>query len=70
MYLTPSDRGFLMWELADFLNSMGASPSTIRKAIGDIHEKQNSIFYETMVATMPDCMDALAYHNQRQLELS
>lgn len=63
-FLTPSDRGFLLWELADFLKSMGESPSSIRKVIGDLHEKQNSIFYDTMVDRMPDCMDALNYYNQ------
>ena len=63
-FLTASDRGFLLWELADFLKSMGESPSSIRKTIGDLHAKQNSIFYDTMVDRMPDCMDALQYHNQ------
>lgn len=64
-YLTKSERGFLMWELAETLESLNHTPSEIRRIIGDVHELQNTIFYRTMVDWMPDCMDALRYYNER-----
>ena len=64
-FLSTSDRGFLLWELAETLDSLDHTPSEIRRIIGDAHELQTTIFYNTMVDWMPDCMDNLRFYNER-----
>ncbi len=67
-FLTKSERGFLLWELAETLDSLHHTPTQIQKMIGDVNELQNTQFYHTMVDWMPDCMDTLEYHKERLRE--
>ena len=67
-FLTQSERGFLLWGLAETLDSLDHTPAEIQQMVGDVNELQNTHFYHTMVDWMPDCMGDLEYHKERLLE--
>lgn len=69
-FLTKSDRQFLKDELEECLSDMAHTPQEIRQIIGDLHEMPNSVFYQSMVDWMPDCMDNLRYYKECQLRMA